>query len=569
MGRVTNHRLRAIGVGLVAALGLVWLRCAWLQVAQFPRFARLARAQHETSRRLLGDRGAIYDRTGLALAMSVGIPSVFANPRQMTAKRQAASSLAKTLGRDPAAISRRLAKDKGFVWIARHVSPLVKGRLDPFRSQGVGIVEEPDRVYPQGRFASHLLGYVDIDDRGLEGLELAFNGMLRGRPGWRSTFRDAKGDLLIGPWTIEAQPRRGYDLVLTIDSIVQEAAEEALAWGVEQFHAKGGAVIVMDPADGSILALANWPQFDPNSPARATTDSRRNRAVTDVMEPGSVFKIVTASALLEEGLARPDEQVFCEDGNYPTVARHILHDHRPHGWLSFHDVVKFSSNIGTAKLAQRLSPELLYGYIRQFGFGQRTGIDLPGEVGGMIAPPSRWSKLSPYIIPIGQEVAVTPLQMAVMTGVIANGGWRVRPHVVARIQNSDGQIVRDFQAPARIRILKPETASQVEQMLISVVESGTGQLASAKGLTVAGKTGTAQKLEPNGRYSHSRYIASFVGYGPVPDPRFVIVATIDEPRPLYFGGVVAAPVFRRIVEQLAGYWELQRQDEPRTLARLP
>ncbi|MBI3325033.1 MAG: penicillin-binding protein 2 [Candidatus Omnitrophica bacterium] len=569
MNSSTNHRLAAITAGLMAALGVIWLRCGWLQGVQAGRLARMAKAQHETARGLLAERGTIYDRHGRVLAMSVGIPSVFANPRQMPAKQRAALELAKALGRDPTAIGRRLARDKGFVWIARHINPQIKGRLDPFRRDGVGFVEEPKRIYPQGPSASHIVGSVDIDERGLEGVEMALNNALRGRPGWRATLRDGKGDLLIGPWTVETPPQRGFDLVLTIDSVVQETAEEALSWGVEKFHAKGGSVIVMDPATGEILGLANWPQFDPNQPGRSSPGSRRNRAITDVMEPGSVFKIVTASALLQEGLARPDEQVFCEDGAFPTVARHVLHDHRSHGWLSFHDVVRYSSNIGTAKLAQRLSPELLYGYIRQFGFGRKTGIDLPGEVSGMIAPPARWSKLSPWIIPIGQEVGVTPIQMAVMTAVIANGGWRVRPHVVARLQTAEGRTIRDFRAPSRAQLLRPQAVEQMNAMLVSVVESGTGQLANIRGLTVAGKTGTAQKLEPNGRYSHSRYIASFVGYGPVPDSRFVIVASIDEPRPLYFGGVVAAPVFKRIVENLAGYWELKHSAGPQTLAQLP
>ncbi|MBI3087993.1 MAG: penicillin-binding protein 2, partial [Candidatus Omnitrophica bacterium] len=331
----------------------------------------------------------------------------------------------------------------------------------------------------------------------------------------------------------------------------------------------GGSLIVMDPHTGEILALAHQPGVDPNQPAEASADARRNRAVTDIMEPGSVFKIVAASALLEEGLVRLDERIFCEQGQFRTVARHILHDHTPHGWLAFKDVIAYSSNIGTAKASQRLTPDALYRYIRAFGFGRKTAVELPGEVNGIVPPPARWSKLSPFIIPIGQEVAVTPLQLAVMTAVIANGGWRVSPHLVARVQDAQGEVIRAYEAPARERVVRAETAAQVEQMLISAVESGTGRLANVQGLTVAGKTGTAQKLEPNGRYSHSRYVASFVGYGPVPDSRFVIVVTVDEPRPQYFGGTVAAPIFQRAVDQLKGYWRLMPAVRPNTLARLP
>ena len=552
----TNHRLVALCAGFLAAFGILWLRCAWLQAIDGPRLAGQARAQHWVSQMLLAKRGMVTDRHGAVLAMSARAPSVFANPRQVAAKEYVAARLARLLDRDPGVLQARLARDKGFVWVARHMEPRAVGEeLRPFLRQGVGLMEEPHRLYPSQEMAGHLLGYVDIDERGLEGLELSLNGLLRGRHGRRSTLRDARGDLLIGPWTVEVQPEPGHDVVLTIDRVVQGVAEEALAWGVKKFHAKGGSLIVMDPRTGGLLAAANQPAFNPNHPGEAPAASRRNRAITDLFEPGSIFKVVTAAALIEEGLVSPEERFFCEQGAYPTVARHVLHDHTGHGWLTFHDVITYSSNIGTAKAAQRLKPDVLYRYIRAFGFGRKTGLELPGEVSGIIAPPSRWSKLSPYIIPIGQEVAVTPIQLAVMTAAIANGGWRVRPYLIDRIQRPDGSIVRTSD-PSRDMVLRSETADTVTDMLVSAVESGTGRLARIQGLTVAGKTGTAQKLEPNGRYSHSRYVASFVGYGPVPDSRFVVVVTVDEPRPLYFGGVVAAPIFRRVVEHLRGYWEL-------------
>lgn len=552
----SNQRLSAVWLGLVGLLALLWLRCAWLQVAGSGRAARLAHAQHWTSKKLPAPRGTIYDREGRVLAMSASMSSVFANARRVADKRRVAASLAKVLERSPDMLTRQLSRDKGFVWLSRHVEPDVSDRLAAFRRQGIGVMEEMRRVYPQGRLAGHVLGFVDIDQRGLEGMELALDGVLRGRPGWMSTRRDARGQAVLGPWTAWERPQPGYDVVLTIDSVVQAIAEEALAWGVERFHAKGGSIVVMDPSTGAILALANQPDVDPNAPGRSPMEHRRLRAVTDLFEPGSVFKIVTAAALLEEGKAQPQERVYCEQGHFKTVGRHILHDHRPHGWLSFHDVIALSSNIGTAKLAQRLEPGTLYRYIRAFGFGRKTGIEFHGEINGIVPPPSRWSKLSPYMIPIGQEVAVTPIQLAQMMALVANGGARVHPYVIERLQTADGRTVRRFQRPAPQRVLRPETVSVLHEMLTSVVESGTGQLAKVKGLTVAGKTGTAQKVEPDGRYSHSRFVASFVGYGPVPDPRFVLIVSVDEPRPLYFGGVVAAPVFRRVVERLAGYWEM-------------
>ena len=567
--RTSNERIVVVLLVSLGLLAMLWARCVWLQLVAAPRYAALAAAQHQSSATIRARRGSVYDRHGRVLALSVPVPSVYANARAISAKQQVAVRLAGVVKGDSRAIRRRLEQDKGFVWVARQVDPTLTAALVALEPEGVGIVEEPKRLYPNGKLAAHLLGIVNIDEQGLEGLEWTLNGILRGQEGWQSTLRDAKGQLLIGPWTTRADPIDGDEVVLTLDAVVQHVAEETLEWGVKQYHARGGSIIVMDPASGAILAMANAPSFDPNIRGRVVMERRRNRAVTDLFEPGSTFKIVTAAALLEEKRVTPEEEVFCEEGAYPTVGRHVLHDHRPHGTLSFSDVIKFSSNIGVAKTAQRLTPEELYRYLQAFGFGRKTGIDLPGEVSGVVAPPGRWSKLSPYIIPIGQEVAVTALQLAVMGGVVANGGSRVHPYVVERIQTAEGDVVRARGTTAPVRVISQETAAILQTMLTGVVQSGTGQLASVEGLTVAGKTGTAQKLEPTGGYSHSRFVASFVGFGPVPDARFVIVVSIDEPRPLYFGGVVAAPLFKRMVQQLVGYWELERSTPGQLVARLP
>jgi len=567
--RPTNDRIVIVLILSLGGLGVLWVRCAYLQVVGASRYRAIADLQHESIQPLRARRGTVYDRTGRVLAVSVPVPSVFANARQVVAKRDMATQLSHLVDRDAGMIQHRLEQDKGFVWIARQVDPATRPALLTMRRKGIAVTEEPKRMYPNGRMAGHLVGFVDIDQRGLEGLELAFNGILRGQDGWRSTMRDAKGSLLMGPWTTQSDAVDGYDVVLTVDNVVQQVAEETLEWGITKYHAKGGSIVVMEPATGAVVAMATQPSYDPNEPGEVPADRRRNRAVTDLFEPGSIFKIVTASALIQEGRITPEEQIFCENGSYHTVAHHILHDHKAHGMLSFHDVIAFSSNIGTAKAAQRLKPEELYHYIRAFGFGRKTGIEVPGEISGMVSPPARWSKLSPFIIPIGQEVAVTPIQLAVMTSVIANGGKRVTPHVIERVQTAEGRVVRATHASEPLQIISQETAKTVQDMLVSVVESGTGQLAKVQGLTVAGKTGTAQKLEPTGRYSHSRYVASFVGFGPVPDSRFVIVVSVDEPRPLIFGGVVAAPMFKRVVEALASYWGLQRMPVPSLVAQLP
>lgn len=565
-GRTTNERILAVlavGLGL---LGVLWARCVYLQVLDPRGYAKIADAQHRVTQPLHAIRGTITDRHGRPLALSIAAPSVFADARRVHEKSTMASRLARLTGKDAAAIRHRLERDKGFVWIARQVDYELLPTLMELRDAGIGTQEELRRVYPQGRLGAHLLGFVNVDHQGLEGLELSFNASLRGEDGITSTLRDAKGDSLVGPWTRHVEPVDGGDLALTIDSVVQQAAEEALDWGAKKFRARGGSIIVMDPYSGEILAMANYPTYDPNEPGKASPERRRNRAVTDLFEPGSIFKIVTAAALLETGKVRPEETFFCENGAWPTVSGHVLHDHHGHGTLTFREVISLSSNIGTAKAAQRLTPEELYGFIRAFGFGRKTGIDVPGEISGIVPNPKTWWKVSMYNIPIGQGIAVTPIQLAVMTSIIANGGLRVTPHVISSVRAPGGRVIRPSRRPEPERVLSYATATTMQSILTDAIESGTGQLAKVQGLTVAGKTGTAQKLEPSGRYSHSRYVASFVGFGPVPDSRVVITVSMDEPRTTYFGGTVSAPMFRRIIEQLAAYWGLERH-APAQVAR--
>lgn len=569
MHRSVNDRIVGVLVVGLFLLVAIWVRCVWLQTLTPHRYLALARRQQRTTQSLRANRGVIYDRNGRVLAISMEAPSVYANARRIKNKSEMAHRLANITGTSEKMIKQRLSKDKGFVWIARQLDPSVESSIRSLQRFGVGVREEPKRIYPHGQLASHIIGFVDIDQKGLEGIELTHNGVLQGQEGWRSTLKDAKGDLLIGPWTSQTQPVDGYDVVLTIDTVVQQVVEETLDWATDEFNAKGGYVVVMDPSTGEVLAMASRPSYDANEPGKVPTEYRRNRAVTDLFEPGSVMKVLTAAALLEDGLITPEERLFCENGEYSTVGRHILHDHTPHGTMTFHDIIRLSSNIGVAKAAQRLAPEKLYSWMRAFGLGSKTGIDVPGEVSGILSKPEKWSKLTPYMIPIGQEIAVTPIQLAVMTSVIANGGERVQPYIIQRVQTSEGQIIRSTSPKLPERIISTETAAMVQHMMSSVVESGTGRLAKVQGLTVAGKTGTAQKVESNGRYSHSQFVASFVGFGPVPDsqniwgsltrPKFVIVISMDEPHPIYFGGQVSAPMFKRIVEQLRGYWELDKR----------
>jgi cell division protein FtsI (penicillin-binding protein 3) len=347
-------------------------------------------------------------------------------------------------------------------------------------------------------------------------------------------------------------PKDGYELVLTIDEVVQYIAERELDKAYKASHAKGASIIVMDPHTGAILAMANRPTFDLNNYTQADKDEVRNRSVCDLFEPGSVFKIVTASAALEEKRVSEEDKFFCENGSY-RVASHVLHDHQKHGWLTFREVIGQSSNIGTTKVAQMLGSEVIYRYMKLFGFGEKTGINLPGEIQGMVKAPRYWSKISIAAIPIGQEVGVTSLQLVNAISAIANGGQLMKPYIVRQIRDRRGESIKEF-APALIqKVITLETASRVTQILKGVIEEGTGKMAKIEGISAAGKTGTAQKLEPNGSYSHNKFVASFIGFAPVEDPVVAIAVTLDEPHPYYFGGVVAAPVFKNVASDAIKY----------------
>jgi cell division protein FtsI (penicillin-binding protein 3) len=425
---------------------------------------------------------------------------------------------------------------------------------------------EPQRVYPLGYLASHLVGFAGSEAQGLEGLELAYDRTLKGERGWRWMNRDARRRP-VGTWEHPSvSPRDGLELVLNLDSSIQFIAERALEGAVQKWRAQGGSIVVMDPISGEILAMANRPTFDPNQFAQAPPEARRNRALTDTFEPGSVFKIVTAAVALTRNAVKPEETFYCENGTFPVAGR-ILHDYRPHGWLTFREVIAYSSNIGTAKVAMRLGPHAVYEGIRAFGFGTPTGVELPGEVEGTARPPSQWSRPSITAIPIGQEVTVTALQLAQAICAVANGGLLVKPWVVREIRHPSGVPVKSFKPTVIRRVIPSDVAERMKEILAAVVEQGSGKGAGIPGFRTAGKTGTAQKVEPTGVYSHSRYVASFIGFLPVGDPRLAIVVVVDEPQPLHTGGVICAPVFRQVATETVAY--LQQRETPAMAREVP
>lgn len=553
--RAQKTRVALVIMGFLMVTATLWIRLLWLQVLNPSHWVSIARQQHLQVLELKPTRGAILDRNLKPLALSIRLTSVFADPRHVKDPKSVARRLAPVLNRPVAQLEEKLSdRGRGFVWLARRIPYQAASQIRAMRLSGVDVVMEPQRVYPQGYLASHLLGFAGMDTQGLEGLELYYDRILKGEPGWRWLSRDARRRP-VSAWEAPAvDPRDGLELVLTLDTAIQFFAERELDRVYHESHAKGASIVIMDPVTGEILALANRPTFDPNEFSSVPPEVRRNRAITDTFEPGSVFKVVTAALALTQGVVRPEESFYCEEGAYP-VAGHVLHDHQPHGWLTFREVITHSSNIGTVKVAMRLSPDSIVEGMRTFGFGVATGVELPGEVGGTVKPASQWSKPSITAIPIGQEVTVTALQLAQAICVVANGGSLVKPWIVREIRHPSGTTVKSFKPTVIRQVISSGVARELKEILAGVVEEGTGKLAQVPGFRAAGKTGTAQKVEPSGVYSHSNFVASFVGFVPVEDPRLAIVVVVDEPRPIYYGGVVSAPVFKRVATDALAYLE--------------
>ncbi|MCP4649236.1 MAG: hypothetical protein GY853_04025 [PVC group bacterium] len=498
----------------------------------------------------------IYDRNKKVFALSLKVSSVYAEPRIIDNKHRVAGQLASVLNLDQSKVLERINRDKLFVWVKRKISEEEAAKVTELKLPGVGLLKENKRYYPNNTLASHVLGFVGIDDYGLEGLERVFNKYLTGEFGWRSLLRDAKKRMLPA-FEYELVPAvDGYNVQLTIDEVIQHIVEEELENAFKKHKARGASIVVMDPNTGEIYALANRPCYDPNFFRESTPECRRNRAVCDFFEPGSIFKVITASAALEEKVVSLEETFFCENGKY-RIGGHTLHDHKPHGNLSFVEIIEKSSNIGVAKVAHKLGEKALYKYIQKFKFGTPTGVELSGESGGMVRPVSKWSKYSLAAIPMGHEIAVTVLQMSRAMSAIANGGYLVSPYIVKRIIDNNGEVIREFgqEQPAE-QIISKQTSDAMRQILKRVVVSGTGRRAAIKGYSAGGKTGTAQKIDPNGGYSHSKFMASFIGFVPVENPRFVIAVVFDEPRPYYYGGLVCGPVFKNIAEKILKYMEV-------------
>jgi cell division protein FtsI (penicillin-binding protein 3) len=545
-------RILAIFLILLLGLGGITAKLFTIQIQHGRRLAERATRQYQRLVPLVSRRGTIFDRAGRELAVSLRVSSVFAQSGAVSHPAQTAHALAPILGQPARDLQARLTADKTFVWLQRQLEPRQAEAIADLGLQGIGLFPESRRYYPRQELAAHVLGMVGLDDRGLEGVEHLFDDLLGGRPQFVVAQQDALGRLVFRQEEPETKTPI-FDVHLSIDEVLQYITERELARAVERSGAKAGTAVILDPATGEILALANRPTFDPNHYKRASSAAKRNRAAADYLEPGSIFKVILAAGALEEGVVRPTEQFYGENGAI-EVGGITIRDHEKYGWLNVRQILAQSSNVGAIKIGQKLGKSLYYHYISAFGFGSLTGVDLPGETPGLIRRPKGWSALSLPVLSLGQEISVTPIQFATAFAAIANGGSLMRPHVVQSLRTPDGTIARNMEPVVVRRILSERTARTLLEMLTSVVDEGTGREAAVPGYTVAGKTGTAQKVDPlTGRYSHRKIVASFVGAIPAEAPRLVILVMIDEPETLRWGGSIAAPTFREIAQDAVKY----------------
>ena len=546
-------RFAAVFVFLLGGLLYSVIFLLHIQIFRSSYLAGLAQRQHEHSVVIDPTRGTIYDRNLRPLAINLPVYSLFANPRILKKRHDRDEIIARLAGilkMDTALLRSKLAKDKFFVWIVRKLPREIYQQVQEAKLPGTGFIKESKRFYPNKTLAAHLVGFAGVDNNGLDGLERDYDRYLKGKEGRSIIQRDARQrELLLEKGYIA--PVEGFDLVLTIDETIQFIAERALERMYEKYNAKGASIIVLDPRTGEILAFANRPTYNLEEPAKSPAENRTNRAIVFTYEPGSVFKIVTAAAALQEGVIKETDVINCEHGAY-RVANHILHDHEPEGLLTFRQVIERSSNIGTTKVAQKLGPARVYNYAHHFRFGIKTGIDLPGEVAGHLKPVRQWSKTSIGAVPIGQEVTVTAIQLAGAIAAIANNGIYMRPYVVRYVRDDKDRIIKETKPLILDKIMTLETSRRLRSILQGVVDNGTAQKARIPGVAVGGKTGTAQKVVA-GAYSHAHFYATFAGFAPVENPRLAAVVVFDEPHPVYYGGLVAAPVFQEVVSNALMY----------------
>lgn len=554
-----NYRIYLLGGMLFLWCCVIALRLLYLQIFRYGDFEQRAQHQQQRSIEVSPKRGIIYDRAGHELAMSMLVDSAFAVPTEIPDLPNTISLITRITKQDPRVLLADCRARKTFCWVARKGDPQTIHRLRDLNLQGIHYQKEAQRFYPNHELAAQVLGYVGTDDEGLSGIERQYDDQLHGQPGEMLISVDARKK-----WfgRVEKEPQPGDNVVLTLDENIQYIAERELKQAIETTRAIAGTVIVESPRTGEVLALANWPTFDPNIKKEIRPEALKNRAVSDVYEPGSTFKVVTVSGALEEKITRPNEIFDCQMGAIVINGMRIR-DHKPFGLLPVSGIIANSSDVGAIKIALRLGEDRFYKYIRAFGFGQQTGIELPGETRGLAKPVNRWSKVSIGAISMGQEIGISPLQLVGMISTIANDGTWVAPRIVAassQPQSAPQTVV--FHPANQHRVVSTLTAAEMKEMLQGVVLHGTGRKAILEGYSAAGKTGTAQKLDPaTGTYSRTKYVASFGGFAPINNPAITVAVILDSAIGPHQGGQIAAPVFQRVAQQVLEYLHVSHDVE--------
>lgn len=547
-----KHKLWAniTGALLMIAFLALAVHLSRIQLLDHVKYRTLARGQQNKKIELPARRGSIVDRNGLTLAESLQVSSVYADPAEIEDVRTAAYQISKVLRLNSSKLAKLLRKDKRFVWIKRKITDEELIEITKLALKGVYAKHEYQRFYPNGSLGSHVLGFTNIDERGIEGIELSFDDELSGEPGYKLINRDALQRQIITPDAEIRLPQHGNHVQLTIDANIQRLTEEELEIACEKWNPLSATAVVMDPMTGEVLAMANVPTYDPNHFRKYSPAARRNLAITDSYEPGSLMKPLVISGAFEHGVTKPDEIIFCEHGKAVIEGRKLSDTH-PHGDLTISDIIAQSSNIGMAKVGMRMGNEKMYRYLKQFNFGEKTGIELPGEINGVFHPLKQWSKKYSLIsVSIGHEIAVTPLQFITAFCCLPNGGQWIRPKVVKATISNDNK-TKEYYRPSQAaeRVISSQVARTImNPILMRVVTDGTGDKANLLEYDVAGKTGTSQKIQSSGGYAHNKHVGSFIAYAPAERPRICVLVMINEPQKgAYYGGTVAAPVVREII----------------------
>ena len=568
-----NNRSRCVLVctGFIGLFSIFSFRLIYLQAIKHDEYAGLAAEKHVYKQIIYAERGTILDANSEVLAHNIPVETVVADATHLNNRQAIVALVSHELGIPSKELAEKLDNERRYIVIKREVpaatANALREKLRAGNLRGIYFEHDATRIYPNGSMLCHVIGFTDFDHHGIQGVEASMEEYLHGQDGYRFIEHNRAGQEIVPYRGQERAPRDGYQIHLTVDLGLQNIVENEIDAAMAQYFPQKATIILMRPQTGEILAMANRPHFDLNLRSEARPDQMKNRAIIDMMEPGSTFKIVAAAAALNERKVRPDSSIFCENGlwNFGGTA---LHDHRSFSYLSVREILIKSSNIGAAKLGLSVGEQKFYEYIRRFGFGERTGIELPGEINGLIRSPKSWSKISITRIPMGHEIGVTPLQMTVAMATIANGGKLIMPRIVKSITTSDGKSISSLSPVVLRQVISPETAREIGDALRGVVsDSGTAAAAAVPGFTIAGKTGTAQKVDPRGGYEEGKYVVSFAGYLPAEHPEFVGLVVLDDAHTskpeLNYGGLVAGPIFSHLAEKAARYLDLEPHEEIR------